>query len=157
MAFSAMAFITVPFPGWNLLAQKSSDIIVARCVNTPDPFNVWSDGRRVDFQGLIDSDFGIVSVLKGMTNTGAVRVTSEYWPRQGEYYLVVANYHDGYYQANEEYRVIPLGVKFPTNSIVGKPLDEQLQILFKRRLNDLNRQMKAEQEEKQRLEEGLKK
>jgi hypothetical protein len=33
--------------------------------------------------------------------------------------------------------------------------DEQLQILFKRAVNNLNWQMKKEQEEKQRLEEAL--
>jgi hypothetical protein len=76
--------------------------------------------------------------------------------RQDENYLIIGHYDSGIYRAHEEYHVIPLGVNFSTNLIAGKPLDEQIQILFKRRLDNLNRQIKEEQEEKQRLEEGLK-
>jgi uncharacterized protein YlxW (UPF0749 family) len=57
----------------------------------------------------------------------------------------------------ESYRVVPLGLNFTTNMIRGKNLDEKTQSLLQRRLNDLNRQMQSEQEEKQRLEEEIKK
>gem|GEM_PF-4146347 len=83
-------------------------------------------------------------------------LTSEYWPRQGEDYLCFANYHDGFYQANESYRIVPLGLSFTTNGMSNKTLDEQIQMLLQRRLNDLNQQMKKEQEEKKRLEEAFK-
>ena len=64
---------------------------------------------------------------------------------------------DGRYYAVEKYRVIPLGAYLPPDLLTGKTLDENIQILFQRRLDNLNREMKEEQEEKQRLEEGLKK
>ena len=76
---------------------------------------------------------------------------------QGENYLIFGHYDGGIYQAFEEYRVIPLGVDFSTNSITGKPLDEQLQILFKQRIENLNREIENDKAEKQRLVEGLKK
>ena len=155
--FVATAFLTtLSFPGWGALTQSSPDIIIARCTMTPDPLNEKTNGIGIDIvDGLINSDIEVISVLKGATNTGPARLYSQYWPRQSEYYLIFADYHDGYYQACEAYRIMPLGVYFYTNSIAGKPLDKQLQILFKHRLDDLNRQMKDEQEEKQRLEEAL--
>jgi hypothetical protein len=69
--------------------------------------------------------------------------------------LVFGYYDSGVYQAFEEYRVIPLGVDFSTNSIAGKPLDEQLQILFQHAADNLNREIQKDEEEKQRIEAGL--
>jgi hypothetical protein len=143
----------MPFPGWSVLAEKSSDIVVVHCVNTPDPFNAWENGHQVDFRGLIDSDVEIVSVLKGATNSGTVRMNSEYWPQKGKYYLLFANYHDGFYQATEDYRVVPLGAPFTARHLVGKPLKEQLQILFGYADHVLDVEIKKDQERKDRLEQ----
>jgi hypothetical protein len=152
----AVAFPVRGFPGWNILTEKSSDIIILRCNATPDPFNIWKDGHQVDFQGLFDSEMQITYVLKGATNSGVTRLSSEYSPRQGEYYLVLGNYYNGSYQAYERYRIVSLGTHFSTNSLSKKTFDEQIQMLLERRLNELSRKMKEEQEEKQRLEGGIK-
>jgi hypothetical protein len=40
--------------------------------------------------------------------------------------------------------------------MAGKTLDEQIRVLFKRRLWQVDRDLPALQEEKKRLEEGLK-
>ena len=163
-----MAIYTIPFPGWDWLKEKSPDIVIARCSRTPKPGQDQGAGPTGT---LVYSDVEIISILKGATNwgtepleapkLGASKLSSEYWPRQGEYYLIFSIYNNGCYQANEDYRVIPFGIgtliDSITNAITGKPLDEQLQILFKRRLDNLNLQMQAEQKEKQRLEEGLQK
>jgi hypothetical protein len=39
-----------------------------------------------------------------------------------------------------------------TNSLAGKSQDEQIQILFKRALDNIDRKMKEDQEDKRRLE-----
>jgi hypothetical protein len=159
-SLSAMAFLTIlPIPTWDRLTEGSPDIVIAQCTRTPDPFNMKiTNGITIDMRdGLIDSDIEVVSILKGATNLGLARLTSQYWPRQGESYLIFADYHAGVFQAYESYRVVPLGMRFSTNSIAGKPLDEQLQTLFKLRVDNLNQEIQSDEAEKQRLEETLKK
>jgi hypothetical protein len=90
---STMAYMEISFPGWDVLIGESSDIIIAKCKVTPDPYKLDQHGHSVDFKGLINSNIEIVSILKGVTNsvTGdfrAARLLSTYWPRQGEYYLI---------------------------------------------------------------------
>jgi hypothetical protein len=115
---------------------------------------------------LLASDIDVVSVLKGETNWGSVPIpppamgsgnlVSQYWPRQNEYYLVFAIFHDGEYQATEPYRVVPLGIRFSTNLLAGKSLDQQIKFCLQWRLDNLNRDLGQMQEEKKRLESGLK-
>jgi hypothetical protein len=153
-AGTAVAFISQSFSSWGNLTKNSPDIIIARCRETPETMK--PNGHMVDTQGWIISNMEVVSVLKGATNSGNVKLGSEYCPRQGELYLIFSNYHDGYYTSTESYRFVPLGLQFSTNMIEGVTLDERIQNLLERRLNSLNQQMKSEQEEKQRLEDGLK-
>lgn len=164
---TTMAYIVSGFPGWRLLTQTSPDILIARCATTPEPYNRKMNGISIDPDGLIESDIEVMTIMKGITNWGTAslkapslgrgHLSSQYWPRQDEYYLIFSIFYDGKYQAIENYRVVPLGLLFPTNCLSGKNLDDQIQLLLHRRLDNLNRQMKEEQEEKQRLEEGLKK
>lgn len=155
-----LAEVVFSFPGWDALTGKTPDIIVARCDKTPDPFKDHGAGPT---GALYDSNIAVTYILKGATNWGRMpleaptlgpgRLSSEYIPRQGEYYLIFSIYAYGEYQAAEDYRVIPLGLYFSTNSIRDKPLDKQIQTLLRYRLNMLNRQMDKEREEKNRLEQ----
>lgn len=152
-----LAIQIFPFSGWDSLKENSPDIVVARCLRTPT--EVAED--RVIYTGM-----DIVSVLKSVTDwqhdhlepasVGAAQLQSQFWPRQNEYYLIFSIHFSGKYQANEEYRVVPLGLYFQTNWIAGKTLDEQIRFLLERRLDNLKRQINDEQDEKQRLELGLK-
>lgn len=103
----------------------------------------------------------ILTALKGTNCSGSVRLDSEQWLNQEEDYLIFGNCEKGTYRAIEDFRVVPLGRELYagqlTNAIAGKSLDEQLQILFKRALDHLDRQIKKEQEEKQRLETAIRK
>jgi hypothetical protein len=141
-----------PFSGWDNVKKHSPDIIIARCVKTVD-----DPSPSKHFRSVIFSDIEVLSSLKGRTNLGPARLGSLTWPRQGEKYLIFSLYTDGQYYAVEKYRVVPLGTYLPPDLLTGKTLDENIQILFQWRLDNLNRQMKEEQEEKQRLEEELKK
>lgn len=154
-SLSAMAYVTFEFPGWATLEQKSKNIIVARCRATPDPYAVKNGGVEADLRGLIESEMEIVSVLKGATNSGTIHVRSEYWPRQGEYYLIFSTYNYGVYQAFESYRIVPLGTRFFPDNLSGKSLDEQIKMLLNHRLEDLTRKIESELQEKERLEKGL--
>lgn len=159
---TALAVKFLPFSGWDEVKRRSPDIIIARCSRIDES----TQGLTVH-DLLVDSDIEVISVLRGTTNRvtgpltgpgiGAGRLLSMYYPRQGQYYLIFSIYGDGEYQAIEDYRVIPLGPTFFTNSLAGKTFDEQIRMLFQRRLYNLNREIQTAQEEKQRLEEGLKK
>ena len=154
----AMAAPTQLFKGWHELTQASPDIIIVHCTKTPDLETVESNGVvRETALGAINSDVEVIFSLKGFAEQKKARIVSECALRQGEYYMVFGLRYDGLYQATESYRIVPLGLNFSTNSLSGKTIDEQIQMLLQLRLNNLNRQMKAEQEEKQRLEEGIKK
>jgi len=154
----ALAVGYFPFRDWNWIKDKSADIAIVRCVKTPKQFVVETNGTISSYKdGMIMSDIEVELVLKGMTNPSSVRLFSLYWPRQGEHYLIFSHFDGGVYSATEEYRIIPLGVDFSTNSVTGKSLDEQIQFLLQYRLNNLNRELERGQEEKKRLEEGLKK
>ncbi|MGA2750689.1 MAG: hypothetical protein ABSG59_18105 [Verrucomicrobiota bacterium] len=155
-ACAALAVVDFwPFPGWQTL-ESTSDVIVARCLQTPDPFHSKTNNFYID-PVMINSDMEIVSVLKGGTKPGPVLLASEYWPRQGEYYLIFAIYSDGSYTAVAPYRIVPLGAAFNTNVLKGKRLDENVRLLLRYRLDQLNEQLRKGQEEKKLLEEGLEK
>lgn len=158
VAATALGVMVTPFRGWRNLTQSSTDIIVARCSSTPDPSRPDKNGVTEEIvDGVVDSEMNLISVLKGATNSGLVRVTSQYWPRQDECYLIFATHYAGYYQAIEPYHIVPLGLGFSTNILANKTLEEKIQTLLDYRLANLNKQIKQEAEEKQRLEQGLQK
>src|SRR5216117_3727606 len=102
---TATAVIILPFTSWDDLTKKSPDIIIARCTATPQPMVVAD--------GMIRSDIEVMSVLKGDTKPGSARMFSQYWPRQGERFLMFATYQGNHlyraYNATETYRIVPLG------------------------------------------------
>ena len=49
-----------------------------------------------------------------------------------------------------------MGTNFPTNLLAGKSFDKQVRALLQYRVDMLSRDMEQAQEEKKRLEEGLK-
>lgn len=148
-----------PFPGWDSLLRFSTDIVVVHCEKpaSHSPPVFIENGPHSDYVAEV------CSILKGESHTNSVELWTDYQLSQDENYLIFG-YFDGkkyngkfkgLYTAYEDYRVVPLGKVFSTNSISGKPFDEQLQTLFQMRAEHLNQQIKSEQEEKARLEEWL--
>jgi hypothetical protein len=155
-----LATIEKLFNGWEYV-MKSPDILIVQCTKTPDP--LYDTSVRAG-DGLVISQVEIESVLKGTTNStmtteGRVsrseRLVSDFVPRQGEHYLIFAQYFQGNYQAAESYRIVPLGINFSTNMLAGESLDDKIQTLFKYRLSHLDQELKQMQEERKRLEEGI--
>jgi hypothetical protein len=155
-AATAVAILSYPFSNWSSVKTRSPDTVIARCTKTPSALEV--QGNKVVIgnpHGLWDSDIDILYVLKGRTNLGPARLTSFYKPRQGEDYLVFSIYDGRHYNAVEAYRIVPLGSSAPTNLLSGRSFDEQIRVLLQYRLEMLSREMEQAQEEKNRLEEGL--
>jgi hypothetical protein len=151
-AVGAFAVPILPFTSWDDISKKSPDIVIARCIVTAP------DGPIGD--GMVWSDIEVLSVLKGDTKPGVARMVSQHAPRQGERFLMFSAYqsNDLYraYNATETYRVVPLGRYFLTNELSGKPLDEQIKLVLRHRLEELTRELQQGTEEKKRLEEALK-
>lgn len=71
-----------------------------------------------------------------------------------------ANYENGRlfngYIVSQDYQVVPLNHNFNTNMLAGKTPEQQIQWILDNRLRDLNDELAKGNEEKKRLEEGLK-
>ena len=147
---TAAAVLIASFKSWDDLTQKSPDIIIARCKETPKSGLVAN--------GMIWADIEVVAVLKGDTKQGAARMVSQYYPHQGQRFLMFSTYqsneHYSAYNATEEYRVVPIGPYFQVEQLTGKQLGEQIQMLLRARLEDLKRESEHAAEEKKRLEAG---
>ncbi len=151
---TAMAVFILQFTSWDDLTKNSPDIIIARCTKPPVVM--------ISNDGMNWADIEVMSILKGGSKPGAARMVSQYWPQQGEQFLMFAiNYQSNNlyqaYNATEEYRIVPLGRFFQTNELTGKSLDEQVQLVLRRRLDDLRVELKNGEEEKKRLEKVVEK
>jgi hypothetical protein len=158
VACAALAYLKNIFSSYDWLNEHSPDIVVVRCTANPPP----PDPRIHTITSDINTySIEVFSALKGTNVSGSFRLDSERWLNQQEDYLVFGKCDNGTYRAIEDFRVVPLGrelyVGQLTNAIAGKSPDEQLQTLFKRAVDHLSRQIKKEQEEKQRLEEAIRK
>jgi len=151
LVFCAAAYVVVPFPGWDRLAMESEYIALVRCGNpTVLPPNAYRAGPNSD------SDIQIIFTLKGTNDLDVCRLITDHDLYPGERYLVFGNLGKNILHAFEEYRITQVDHLFTTNLIAGKPLNEQIQIILERRLFDLNREAKLNEEELQRLNEALK-
>jgi hypothetical protein len=161
-ASAAWAYLSHLFPGWGGMLNITRDALLVRCKTSPRMIETKYGLvlEHPDENGIFTSEVEVVSNLKGQKMPPGTKATleSEYWPFQGETYLVFAEEIDGTaIKAFEEYRVVPLGHRFSTNYLAGKNLDEQIKAALQYRLGDLKFELEHAQTEKQRLEEFLKK
>lgn len=156
MTLTALATLEMLFPGYDWLKEHSPDIIIARCPDMPPP----SDRSITGTVRL--SNIKIITALKGTNKSESAILRSDCWLREGEFYLIFGRCENGICEATEDFRVVPLEreswsdwvstASTITNSIAGKTLDEQLQILFRQRIANLNREIQKDEKEKKRLE-----
>jgi hypothetical protein len=153
---TAWALLLNPFASWDDLTEKTPDIIVGRCIATED---MMAPKPTIIFGNVVNSDIEVISVLKGDTKPGLSHLASLYRPYRGEYFLAFAEHFtyqtNSGYEANEEYRVIPISPYFRRNELNGKPLKEQIQLVLQVRLEDLNKELAHDTEEKMRVVAGL--
>jgi hypothetical protein len=150
---TATAVLVARFTSWDDLRDKSPSIIIARCTAVPD--------NQLIVDGVAWADIEILSVLKGHAWPGTARIASQYRSHPGERFLLFANNQVDrrypMYNATEAYRVVPFDSEILTKQLIGKSLNEQIQLVLRQRLEDLNRSWKNADDEKKRLREGLKK
>jgi len=139
------------FPGWGRLQAESPEIIIAdpEAPTPPTTTMFFINGPSFDFS------ITVLSVLKGTNGVRHARLLADHELRPRDAYLVFATCHDGIYIANENFSVVPLGRTYQEEMIAGKPLDEQIHILFKLAVDNLNKEIANKMAEKERLETGL--
>jgi hypothetical protein len=150
ICIAAAARMVSVFSSWDSVEWTSKDILVVVCgkpveVNMP-PNSIVTGGPKSD------SEVQVISVLKGTNGLGSARLKTDHDLHQGEHYLVFGNFDGRVCTSLEEYKVIPIGKLFSTNSIAGKSLEEQLKILFRHAVFELNREIEQDQAQKAELE-----
>jgi len=161
LACPAFAVLISEFTSWNDLIGRSPDIIIARCTMTPDFTSPGSSATtRWTLDDVVHSDIEVIDVLKGNTKPGLSHLGSFYKPHQGDMFAILGQFStyqlNSWYNAVEDYRIIPLKEDFDTNKLTGKTLDEQMKIILTARLCDLNDELAKANTEKNRIESGLK-
>jgi hypothetical protein len=149
IACSIYARILETFDSWDKIIRDSPSILVVRCGKPTPPYPIINGPRS-------DSGIDVQYRLKG-TNDASRLWTDRDSLHQGENYLVFGYINNEICVALGEFKVVPLGSEFSTNWIAGKSLDEQIQELFKRALDHLDREIKQDQDQKAQLESGIKK
>ena len=147
-ATGVVARIIVPFRGWDNLESSSEVIAVVRCGKPIGPV----PGVFVDNAPNSISEIEVIAFLKGTNGAVTGRLETDRYLHQGMDYLVFAYLRNGVYRAFESYKAIPIGDHFPTNSVSGKPLHEQIKILSEDALFHLNREIQQDEEQKAQLD-----
>nr|WP_314857757.1 hypothetical protein [uncultured Undibacterium sp.] len=128
---SSFAVLISPFTSWDDLSKKSPDIVIARCIDTPE--------QTIVINGMIWSNIEVMSVIKGDTQEGAARMVSQYVPCHGEQFLLFATYESNKeyraYNATETYRVVPLDEQFRINELAGKNLHKKIILTLRHKQN----------------------
>jgi hypothetical protein len=156
-AATILAVVVRPFTNWEEVASTSPEIIVARCLSTPQPLQPDENGAiKTLVSGLLNSSIEPMAVLKGKPVLGSATLCSQYWPRQGEAYLIYArSMTSNVYNAVESYRVVPLGINFFTNYIVGSSLEEKQRSLLAGALRLAKTRLQEDQAAEARLESAF--
>ena len=150
-AKGAFGMLYGTFQGWDRLEKISSDIVIVYTKNQTPPLTppLIGDALKSDWQ------VKILSVLKGTNTISSTRFLTDYELKNNCLYLVFGNSNSLGLAAVEDFRVVTLDNGFPLDSLKGKTMDEQLEILFQRALDDMNQKIEDDQKEKDRLQEGV--
>ncbi len=153
LAVGATARVIGTFQDWSRLEEMSSDIVIVYGGNPtpPNPSILIGNPPRSD------SQVDILSVLKGTNNPNSSRLLTDHDLTKGQRYLVFGYYESDGYEAFENYRVIPLDTTFQLDSLKGKNFNEKLQVLLQSGVDCMNRKIQKDEEERDRLQQGIRK
>jgi len=152
--FTTLGVFFSRFRNWDELIEISPDIVIAKCTSTYGTDPKAKNAYILD--NIIQSDIEVLSILKGTTKLGQAKLQSFYWPFPDQRFLIFGWYSDGTYSAREGYRIVPISRDFRVETLKGKPLADQLQIILSNRLDDVEEEVGRDNEEKARIEKYLK-
>jgi hypothetical protein len=148
---SAFSYLMGTFQGWDKLEEQSSVIAIVYTQNTTPRGTLPLIGNAPSSDWQLD----ILSTLKGTNTVSSTRFLTDHELKNNCAYLVFGEYDGTALRAIEDFRVVQLDNGLSLDSLKGKTLDEQLQILFQRAVDDMNQKIEDEEKEKDRLQEGV--
>jgi hypothetical protein len=151
MTIGTFGMLIGSFPGWDRLEGESSDIAIIYTQDPTPPGTVPFVANAPPYDYKVD----ILSALKGTNTVSSTRFFTEHELRNHWTYLVFGNYNSLGLNAIEDFRVVPLNNDFTIDSLKGKTLNEQLEILFQIGLDNINQKIEEDEKEKDRLQEGV--
>lgn len=127
LSTTAFAVLISPFTSWEDLIAKSPDIVIARCIATPE--------QMIVINGMIWSNIEVMSVIKGDTQQGAARMVSQFGQCHDEQILVFATHESNKtyrgYNATEAYRVVLLDQELRISELAGKTLYQKIELALR--------------------------
>lgn len=127
---------------------KSTDILVARCIN-PDVLG----GAKIDGLTLVEVE--VVAVVKGGRKTGKTRLGTIRPMEAGKRYLMASfggNVFDTGFLAQSDQAIVELPADFDLKSLAGKTVTAQTQAVFDARRAQVERLLRQLQREKELLD-----
>ena len=144
--------IEVPlFTDTDTFIERAKDIVIARCVSS-------DEGDGVGPDGISTAEVEVITVLKGSKKAGKLRIATIHSVTPGTNYVLASVGGSAYetdFLAIEELSVVPIPPDFDLDTLQGKPLKEQVQRVFARRLCDVQRALDPLENERAILERGL--
>ena len=149
------AFIRPPFTDLKRFVERHHDIVIADCVSIPPGF-VIVDGKKVfeEYRGIYPFDVRIVRTLKGNLSPGNQRIRTSFTMTPSKRYILSNLSHDADFQALAELSVVEVSDHFDLSQLGGKPVKEQVALLFSDRLAMLRSTLPKLEAEKPLLEKA---
>jgi len=133
--------------------ERAKEIIVARCIEAPEDDGV----SAVD--GLFPVTVDVVANLKGNRELVHLKVGTIYPMRQGKTYLLTNTGGEAFgtnFLSLGELTVVPIPERFDLETLQGKPLKEQVELIFARNLYEVERALEPLQAKERMLRQALK-
>ncbi|MBM3301518.1 MAG: hypothetical protein FJY85_16400 [Deltaproteobacteria bacterium] len=150
-SLSAYAVKMTLFVDTDTFIARAKDIIVAECVSVKQ--------SKESEDGLCPVKVRILRVLKGNKQPGGSTIATIYPMKPGTVYLLSSLggfAHGTDFLAIPELSVVPLPRGFPLEQLDQKPLKAQVQLIFSRRVYEIEQELDPLMKERELLKRGLK-
>ena len=140
-----------PFPGVDLYVEHGKDIVIADCVSL---------GTNLNAHGVHSVEVRIIETLKGDKPPGKLTIGTIYTMTPGKRYLLYSMGGSGNgidFFAFPELSVVEISGSFDLKRLDGKPVTEQVSLLFADRLAHVALSLRELEEEKASLGKATKK
>ncbi len=148
-AAPASALPLMPFTDTKSFAEKATDVVIADCLD-PDA----APGPKLDGVTVVQVD--VLQVLKGERKAGKAKLVTIGQPMErGHRYLMISfggSVGDIKFLANAELAVVEVPAGFDLKALDGKPLPEQMQLVFDARREQVRLRLVQLEREKVALE-----
>jgi hypothetical protein len=152
-AIEAQAVPITLFTDVETYLERAKEIIIARCIEVPE------DGGIAAVDGFYPVTVDVVANLKGNRDLVHLKIGTIYPMQQGKTYLMTNTGGEAFgsnFLSLGELTVVPISETLDLDSLKGKPLREQVELIFARNLYDLERELDPLLAKERMLRQALK-